>query len=312
MIKSYMIVSMKSPYTLPILKHKDLSEKEMNYVNKEKEYFKILSKLHDITQQIRNYDHQEVPEDTKSKSKSKNSSNGSGGGSDDSSKEKEKEKEEEKEEEEEEEDKSIIIHHVKPINSTLNLIKQEINEDKTNNKSKNKSKNKGNKKIDNDDNNNNNNSNSNSGSSNNSSSSSSGNEHVKDTPPSTITTTTTTTSSSSLPSSISNSKKIRQKYSYQHLLHLQQKLKKEFLRYFNDNQKQLDNIYLIKELKIPSTLYKLIQESHKMWTKFLNTYRKLEMSLQKLEESTREEDLTLDNTKNAIHKLNLNYEEHDK
>ena len=262
---------------------KELSEKESNYINKEKEYFKILTKLHDVTKQIRNYDH-ESQEDINSKSKNKNNNkkeNNEG-----------EKKEEEEGKEEEDNEKSIIIHPVKPENNKNS--KEELKEEKNKNKSR-KKRNRKNKNDKNNDNNNNDNDNDNDNDNNNDN-----NDNDN-------------TSNNNKNEDTTIHKGIRQKYSYQHLLHYQQKLKKEFLRHFNDNQKQLDTIYHIKELKIPSTLYKLIQESSKMWTKFLSTYRKLEASLQKLQQSSESEteDDTTINNKTSIHKLNLNFDEHE-
>ncbi|ORY87234.1 hypothetical protein LY90DRAFT_498491 [Neocallimastix californiae] len=55
---------------------KELSENETNYIDKEKEYFKILSKLHDITTQIRNYDQESQDNNNKDREKNKEGEQG--------------------------------------------------------------------------------------------------------------------------------------------------------------------------------------------------------------------------------------------
>ncbi|ORX54258.1 hypothetical protein BCR36DRAFT_368640 [Piromyces finnis] len=254
---------------------KELSEKEMNYINKEKEYFKILNKLHEITKQIRNYDQEEENKLKNNKIVLKKNNNDGRNShhekfsrdiKEEIQEEINKRREGEGEKEKEEEEKSIIIRQVKPvkIDNTKTPSKEDLNPDR-NKLNKNKfKKSKQNKNI---------------------------NENNK-----------------TKNDEVFN-KSIRQKNSYHHLIHLQHKLKKEFLRYFNENQKQLDTIYLIKELKIPTILYKLIQEYSKLWNKFLYTYGKLNGTFQKLQSLSSDK---ITPNKNTVQKLNLNFDEYDK
>jgi len=257
---------------------KELSENETNYINKEKEYFKILSKLHEVTKQLRNFNNNHNHNNSNNNNYIKNqeiqdrspdhddqrqmlySKNDEEKEEKEVMTEKANDEEKEKEDIEEEEieiDNDIIIKRINKSRSTDTQI--------TKNKTKKKEKNSS--SSNNNNNNNNNNSN-------------------------------------------NNNKSSRNKNSYSHLVNVQHKLKKEFLKHFNDNQKQLDNIYLIKELKIPTTLYKLIQESSKMWKSFLNTYTKLEESIKKLKDSEPLEEMNLN--KNSINKLDLNFDNREK
>ncbi len=263
---------------------KELSENETRYINKEKEYFKILSKLHEVTKQIRNYNNNS--NNNKSR-RVHNKSQGQGReeGKDDQRQSSFLRRNEEKEdvqqirmgdedseiieEEEIEIDNDIIIKRLNKKSSYSKLSSLDSQSTKS------KGKRKENSRHSNKSNNNENDD-------------KEAEEEEEE---------------------YRHNRSHRNKNMCQHLMNVRHKLKKEFLKHFNDNQKQLDNIYLIKELKIPTTLYKLIQESSKMWNSFLNTYAKLEESIDKLKKSDPLAEMSLN--KSSINKLNLNLDNRD-
>ena len=269
---------------------KELSEHETRYINKEKEYFRILSKLHDVTQQLRNFSSGKESSHPHGKShrlKNHHKRQEEEEGRNEQRLLKQKgEKGEEETEGIEEEEEEIEIENgivIKRLNKKSSQSRTSLSESQ---RSRSKRKRKENNGVEEEEANE-------EGEENDDDDDEKEKENNED----------------NKTVAQNQSRSLRTKNSYQHLMHVRHKLKKEFLKHFNDNQKQLDHIYLIKELKIPTTLYKLIQESSKMWKSFLNTYRKLEESIEKMKSSEPLEEMNFN--KRTLKKLNLKLDNRD-